>query len=236
MSVSTTENVVALTFDDGPHPEYTPRLLDLLEKHKAHATFFVVGKSAQGNPDILRRLHAEGHAIANHSWDHPSFPLITASERVRQIRACECAISPSGAKIFRPPYVEQSLASRLTLLRLGYQVVLFSVEVGDWWDSDSKRMAGLLATRTRPGSIVILHDALLSHASPGLVPRLVCEPYVDRVPMLTALEMFLEGEGKHFRFVTIPELIRFGSPQRENWFRTTQPGSLEKSQCPQKPK
>jgi peptidoglycan/xylan/chitin deacetylase (PgdA/CDA1 family) len=223
--VVTEEPVAALTFDDGPHPEFTPRLLDLLERHNARATFFMLGEAAQGNQELVRRIAGAGHAIGNHSWDHPSFPLITGRERREQLRACERAIAPYGQHLFRPPYGEQNLASRLDALWLGYKVITWNLVVGDWWDRDADRMANLLANRVRPGSVIDLHDSLRNHPSANLVPPLIRQPYFDREPMLAAVDMFLGRVGTQFRFITIPELIQRGSPRRENWYRTTLPSN-----------
>ena len=134
--VATADPVAALTFDDGPHAEYTPRLLDILARHHARATFFMLGQSAIQYPDLLRRIAQAGHAIGNHSWDHASFPFITGRQRREQIRACARAIAPYGQRLFRPPYGEQSLASRLNILRMRYKVILFNCEVGDWFNPD----------------------------------------------------------------------------------------------------
>src|SRR5262245_56809812 len=71
--VATHEPAIALTFDDGPHPEETPRVLEILERHGARGTFFMVGKSARRYPEVVARAAEGGHALANHSWDHPSF-------------------------------------------------------------------------------------------------------------------------------------------------------------------
>jgi peptidoglycan-N-acetylglucosamine deacetylase len=111
--VHTRESVAALTFDDGPDPEYTPRLLAILERYRAQATFFMTGKAAQAHPELVRRVAQAGHAIGNHSWDHPSFPLISGRERRAQIRACAQALVPYGSRLFRPPYTEQNLGSRI---------------------------------------------------------------------------------------------------------------------------
>lgn len=135
--VATEEAVVALTFDDGPHPEYTPYLLDILEKHLAQATFFMIGKMAQRFPKLVERVVNTGHTIGNHSWDHPSFPHITARERRAQIRTCDKAIAPYGQRIFRPPSGHQSLASRFDALLLGYQVVTWNIVAQDWLDHDA---------------------------------------------------------------------------------------------------
>src|SRR5436305_9326701 len=89
--VDTGEPAIALTFDDGPHPVETPRVLELLERHGARGTFFMVGKSARRHPEIVARAAAAGHAVANHSWDHPSFRRIRGSYRRAQIPWCGAA-------------------------------------------------------------------------------------------------------------------------------------------------
>ena len=77
--VTTRDPVAALTFDDGPHPEYTPLLLNILERYQARATFFMIGDAAQRHPDLVRQVAQGGHAIGNHSWDHPFFPSLSGS-------------------------------------------------------------------------------------------------------------------------------------------------------------
>jgi hypothetical protein len=221
--VSTQSLVAALTFDDGPHPEFTPRLMDILKKYEARATFFMVGEAAQRFPELVRRVAQAGHAIGNHSWDHASFPFISRRERQEQIKACQQAITPYGQRLFRPPYGEQNAVSRLDPLWLGYQVIGWNLEVGDWWDHDPYRMADLLVRRLRPGHIVLLHDALRAHPAADRRPMVTREPYVDREPMLKAVSLFLEQTANRFRFITIPELLRLGHPQRKNWYRVAPP-------------
>lgn len=208
--VSTQEPVVALTFDDGPHPESTPRLLDILEKHQARATFFMVGEAAQRYPDIVRRVAEAGHAIGNHSWDHSSLPLLSGRERRAQIRACEKALAPYGQRLFRPPYGYQSVASRLDALWLGYQVITWSVTASDWQDRDAHWITDQLVNEIKPGSIVLFHDALYTYVE---------KRYTDRGPTLQAVDLLLEHLGGRFRFVTVPELLRSGRPQRRNWYQ-----------------
>jgi peptidoglycan/xylan/chitin deacetylase (PgdA/CDA1 family) len=209
--------VVALTFDDAPSPEFTPRLLDVLERHQAHATFFMIGETAQQYPDLVRRVAQAGHVIGNHSWDHPSFPLISGKERRAQLRACERAIAPYGRRLFRPPYGHQSVASRLDALWLGYQVVTWNQHAFDWLDHDANWMADRLLNQIKPGSVILLHDTLYHTAE---------ERYADREPMIEAVDTFLEQVGDHFRFITVPDLFQHGHPQRQNWYWKPDPDWL----------
>lgn len=208
--VSTQDPVAALTFDDAPHPEFTPRLLDVLERNQARATFFVIGEAAQRHPDLVQRIAQAGHAIGNHSWDHPSFPLISGRERRAQLRACEKVIAPYGQRLFRPPYGHQSVASRLDALCLGYQVIAWNLHAYDWLDHDANWMADRLTNRIKPGSIILLHNALYH------TPEEQC---ADRGPVIEAVNMLLERVGDRFRFITIPELLQRGRPQRRSWYR-----------------
>lgn len=217
--VSTQASVAALTFDDGPDPEFTPRLLDVLARHRAHATFFMLGENARKYPDIVSRVAAEGHAIGNHSWDHPSLPLLTRHERQEQIRACAAVIEPlGGLRLFRPPYGHQSLSSRLDALRLGYQVVAWNVVAEDWLDHDADWTANLLHEQIAPGSVVLLHDAI--RRSMQSIPQ------YNRGPMIRAVDMALERLSDRFRFVTIPELLQCGRPQFAHWYQHPSPEML----------
>lgn len=208
--VATQNAVAALTFDDGPHPEFTPRLLDILGKHRAQATFFMVGEAAQRYPELVRQVAQAGHAIGNHSWDHPSFPLITGHERRAQIRACAKAIAPYGQRIFRPPYGDQTVASRLDALLLGYRVVTWNVLAEDWLDHDADWMVSMLVNHVRHGSVILFHDSL---------HHTIENRYADREPTIKAVEMLLERLSTHFSFVTIPELLQCERPQRRNWYQ-----------------
>jgi peptidoglycan-N-acetylglucosamine deacetylase len=206
VGVRTREPVVALTFDDGPDPESTPRVLDLLARCGAHATFFMVGSEAARYPDLVASVAGAGHAIGNHTWDHPVLPRLNSADRRAQFRECQKALEPWGTELFRPPYLAQSRACRLQALRMRYKVILANVDSEDWWDPDPDRIAERLETGVRPGAIVLLHDAVLG--SSGL--RFPHEPRPDRGAMLQGLERFLNETGAGFRFLTVPELLRKG--------------------------
>ena len=208
--VSTREPAVALTFDDGPHPEDTPPLLDLLARHGARATFFMVGKSARRWPELVRRVAEAGHAIGNHTWDHTSFRLINGRFRRAQLAWCRDALAPYGSPLFRPPYGEQSLASRLDAMRLGYDVVCWDAIAEDWQDDPPEVLVERVMRRLAPGSIVLLHDTLYTT---------VDERFRDRGPMRAAVELLLGRLAGTYRFVTVPELMRLGRPLRWHWYR-----------------
>lgn len=209
--VATHRPFAALTFDDGPHPENTPALLEILARHDARATFFMIGELAMRHPSLVRDVARAGHVVANHSWSHLSFPLLTARERYEQLRRCREALAPYGVMLFRPPYGHQTLGSRWQTLCAGYEVVAFNVHAEDWLSRRAEWMSERLVQRIRPGSIVILHDNLYRSTLTGSQP--------DRQPMLQALDHALERLQHRFRFITVPELLRLGAPRRENWYR-----------------
>ena len=210
-AVATDRPVLALTFDDGPHPEYTPELLGILAKYGARATFFMVGELAVKHPELVHAAALAGHTIANHSWAHVSFPLLTPRECRDQLRRCEEALSPYGAKLFRPPYCHQTVSSRWHTFRAGYDVVGFSIHAEDWLPRSEEWMTERLVRQARPGAIVILHDNIYRSVLP--------EAKHDRKPMLRALERALDRLQGQYQFVTVPELLRWGKPLRENWYQ-----------------
>lgn len=205
--VYTTAPVAALTFDDGPDPGSTPALLDLLRRHGAKATFFMLGMQARRHPELVERAAAEGHCIANHSFDHPRFPALSHHERRRQIRECAAALAPHGRRIFRPPHGLQSVASRLDAFILGYDVVTWNATIEDWLDQMPEQIAERLAAQVRPGSVVLLHDALYDARTPTAI---------NRAAMLAGLDMFMARS--NLEFVTVPELLRRGRTHQANWF------------------
>ena len=208
--VSTAEPVIALTFDDGPHPEDTPPLLDLLDRYGAKATFFVVGKSARSHPELIERMARAGHALGNHTWDHLSMPSLKGRFRRRQLAWTEEALGPHASGLFRPPYGEQSLGSRLDAWAKGLTVVCWDVIAEDWRDDPPEAMLERIYRQLRRGSIVLFHDTLYTT---------VDERYRDRRPTRAAVEQLLRDLGDRYRFVTVPELMRLGRPVRWHWYQ-----------------
>ena len=216
---STIQPVVALTFDDGPHPVDTPLLLDLLERYQAKVTFFMIGKSAEKYPQIVSRTVAAGHAIGNHSWDHPSFSLISGRERRTQIRACATAIAPHGLPLFRPPYAHQNIISRLEAWQLGHEVIGWNLAAADWRGYSATQIYNRLKNGLHPGSIVLLHDTLNTASE---------IQYASREPMLEAVDRLLDQFKDRFHFVTIPDMFQYGDAERRLWFRKANSNSLNR--------
>lgn len=155
-------NAIALTFDDGPHPEWTPRILDALAAAGAKATFFVIGERADRYPDIVRRLAAEGHAVGHHSWTH-SEPGSTSArvllQEIRRTRALLEQLTGRPAPLFRPPHGKLTALKLLAVWWERNAVVLWNKDPKDFGLPDA---AALLAWAERQplvaGDIVLLHD------------------------------------------------------------------------------
>lgn len=158
----TTRRAIALTFDDGPHPERTPRVLDALRKHGAHATFFVTGKNAAAHPDIVRRIMAEGHTIGNHTYSHPAnFPWLGQSKMKHDIDRCDTAlekITGHRPTLFRPPFgitnppLARALGGRYTVA--GWDIRSLDTIAR----RPRQRVFERVRRRLRPGAVVLLHD------------------------------------------------------------------------------
>lgn len=203
--VITEKPYIALTFDDGPDPELTPKVLEILKKYNALGTFFMIGRNAKEYPQIVKQVAQEGHTICNHSWDHPRFPEISSKERKRQIEKCSNVLNPYEVKIFRPPHCNQTIGSRIDIKKLGYSVVTANVEIRDWETDDADRMVNMLLQKVSVGSIILLHDALNS------------SPNRKRDGFLKALDTFLNTTQTHYQFKTLPELLQSGVPHKVNW-------------------
>lgn len=161
-SVNTSRKVVALTFDDGPHPKLTPQLLDLLQREGVHATFFVLGSLATEHPEILQRMASEGHEVANHSWDHPRLPRLSAEKFGHQIQDTTDIIEKAtGQKVtlMRPTYgLYNERVEHALINDYGLDVILWSVDPNDWKKPGAGVVARRLVTGAHPGAILLAHD------------------------------------------------------------------------------
>lgn len=151
------DKVLYLTFDDGPIPNVTPWVLDELAQHGAKATFFCIGRNCESHPAILERIRAEGHAVGNHTWDHPRGRRTPLRKYLRNVVAAQA--STSGT-LFRPPYGSLT-RDQARALRRRYHIVLWDVLSGDFDVRLSGRQcARKVIDRGRPGSIVVFHDSI----------------------------------------------------------------------------
>ncbi|TVY52982.1 Chitooligosaccharide deacetylase, partial [Lachnellula cervina] len=152
---------LALTIDDAPS-DHTPAILDLLAKHDATATFFIIGAQAQSNPSLIRRIHAAGHELGNHAWnDEPSISL-PLSELVRQVKDVDALLpvnaNAGGLKFFRPGSGFFTGEMVRVLGALGYRVALGSVYPHDAQIKNARWNAAHVLSMVRPGAVVIMHD------------------------------------------------------------------------------
>lgn len=157
----TDEQPIALTFDDGPDPEYTPLLLDLLKKHNIKATFFVLGRKAEKYPDLIKRIHNEGHLVGIHNYLHWSNALMTPKTVREQVNNTANVIDRIiGERTFyyRPPWGVINLFDFFLMKQ--YRMILWSVIVGDWKSSGGKRkIKQRLLSKLKGGAIIVLHDS-----------------------------------------------------------------------------
>ena len=195
------DNEIALTFDDGPDPEYTPMLLDLLKRYDAKATFFVVGIHAERHPELLQRMHAEGHVIGIHNYVHKSNWFMRPGSVKRQIhRTSEIIRKATDVRpaYYRPPW---GIVNLFDFSNLGYlQIILWSTLFGDWRKRVGvERLKKRLMKKLRPGEVLLLHDCGSTLGADREAPA----------NMLGALEPFLaEGKNRGIKFVHITEMIR----------------------------
>lgn len=208
--VETTDRVLALTFDDGPHPEYTPRLLDILDRYHAKATFFCVGRFAANHPELIGRIAEAGHVIGIHTWDHPCLPVLGYGEQDLQIRRCAESLNCWGSRLFRPPYGALNFTTGLALLRHGYQSVGWTLASCDWQLQRSEEILGQVSPHIQSGMLLLFHDRIAISS--------LSATYFNREPTLEAVNCLLARLSGTYRFVTVPELLGSGHVVRECWY------------------
>jgi peptidoglycan-N-acetylglucosamine deacetylase len=195
--VETREPFVALTFDDGPAPDHTPRVLEILARHEAHATFFLIGDRAARYPKSVDELRGAGHEVGNHSYTLRSTLRASDEEFVANLERTESVLRMSGPmKLFRPPGGKIRAAQIRIAHERGYRVVLGSAYPYDGAHPPSTYIEWLVRKNLAPGVIVILHDGI-----------------ADPSRSIAALEgILVAGERKGLRFVTVGQLL--GTPSR----------------------
>lgn len=151
-----------LTFDDGPHPEHTGALLDVLAEHGARATFFVIGRNAERHPALMRRIVAEGHALGNHSWSHPQFETLDLAAQREEIARTDALLREYDGRArhdFRPPRGVLPRPMLLDCIRTRRRIAYWSYDSLDYARPPAERLVD--TARRHPlqaGDIVLMHD------------------------------------------------------------------------------
>lgn len=187
---------VALTFDDGPDPESSPQVLDLLAAAGATATFFLVGERAARHPELVRRIAADGHAVGSHSWSHPRPWELSArqlhDDYARGHEAVQDALGRSTA-LFRPPHGHLGAGGLMALLRLRLRPVLWTHDPEDWAAGTTRAQILERLADVQAGDVVLLHDALVPVVLPGGGPSPGEEGAEGRAETIAAVPRLLQA-------------------------------------------
>lgn len=184
----TDDPVLALTFDDGPDPRWTPAVLRVLREHQVTATFFMLSGKAEALPALARQVAAEGHDIGLHGPDHTRLTSLSAAASRRAMAAGKQRLEDvvgQPVTLFRPPYGAQGVNEVLAARRLGMRVVIWNAWAEDWRDQEPAEVADRAARACAPGTILLLHDGYEPHSPADVGPV----PTLDR---RRALELVLE--------------------------------------------
>ncbi len=176
---------VYLTFDDGPIPEATPMVLNLLQRFNAKATFFCIGDNIGKHPEIFRRIIDEGHTVGNHTQNHLNGWKTPLDTYLKNVAACQTGIEKytrPKRKLMRPPYGKITRAQSRALRHQGYEIVMWDVLSADYDTSITPEKCFNNAASCRPGSIVIFHDSVKALPNMGfalerLLKKLSAEGY-----------------------------------------------------------
>ncbi|NLG75352.1 MAG: polysaccharide deacetylase family protein [Xanthomonadaceae bacterium] len=167
---------IHLTFDDGPDPDFTPRVLDVLGEAGMRATFFAIGKQARRFPELIRRAVAEGHEVANHSFSHRHPWFVRERTARAEVRECAEVLSDvlgQRPRFFRPPHGRRRACMDDEARRLGAQTVLWHLSAIDWGPFGRADRIEKRLERIRPNDIVLMHDGKNEHNRPDELLRVL---------------------------------------------------------------
>lgn len=191
----------ALTFDDGPSPDWTPRILEILKKHQVKATFFMVGQALEAHPEVALEVKRQGHSIGSHGWSHRPLPLLDARNLIEEIDRAEQVFTKvlgEKPKYFRPPWGFYNHRVLSELRERGYLTVLWSRSTQDWRNPGVDRILELATRGAQSGEILLLHDA---GNYPGPVPT-------SRQQTVDAIDRLVPDlEARGFQFKNLDEMV-----------------------------
>lgn len=185
---------IAITFDDGPHPVYTPEILSLLEEYDVKATFFVIGQNVDSYPELVKAEVDAGHEVGNHTFSHTNLQREQYEEMCREISRTERLIYENTdfrAKLLRPPEGAYTQAVCDAAAEYDYTIVLWSIDTRDWAHNPPEKIAEQILSEVRGGDIILFHD-YIGRDSPTL-----------KALRLTIPELLARG----YKFVTVSELL-----------------------------
>lgn len=188
----TGRKLVALTYDDGPHPTITPKLIALLKSKNTPATFFLLGQSVKAYPAIARQLAENGFEVGNHSFSHPQLTKLSDDAIRRELTQCaELITSASGGapiRVMRPTYGAHNDRVRRIAAEMGYKIILWDVDTNDWRKRTTEQMVATILSSATDGSIILMHDR-----------------YATTLETTAAVIDELRARG--FTFVTVSEML-----------------------------
>lgn len=193
---SSSKKVIALTFDDGPEDIYTPKILEILKSKGVKATFFVLGEQAKAFPLLLKQIKLEGHAIGNHTWNHPQLPTLTNLQMINTVQSTTAEIEKiTGYKtnLFRPPYGAIKDNQIEILNKLGYRPISWTIDSYDWNGTPANEILSRINKRAVPGGIILMHNFKV----PGRL-----DGTIEALPKLIDS---LRAQG--YEFVKVPQLL-----------------------------
>jgi peptidoglycan-N-acetylglucosamine deacetylase len=206
--------VVALTFDDGPNPPYTNAILDVLERNRVHATFFLVGRAVAAYPEVVRREVRDGDAVGNHTWSHGHMILWDAAQVRASLAKTDNAIYNAAGvrtRIMRPPFGARDWLVLDQARHMGYTPVMWSVPLpNDWEQPAPSVIVDRVMPYVRDGAIIVLHDG-----NRGIVCAKTREPNGTcvRASEIAATQLLvarLRAQG--YELVTVPQLLALKGP------------------------
>ncbi len=160
----TVEKIVALTFDDGPDPIQTPKVLQTLKEQQATACFFCIGRKIKGNEKLLQQIVTEGHLIGNHSFTHSGlFPLYRLSRMKKDLQTCQSElerVTSQPVTLFRPPFGVTNPTIAKAVRQLGYTSIGWNIRTLDTQQPTPDKVLNKIRKGLKPGSIILLHDRI----------------------------------------------------------------------------
>lgn len=175
--LSRRDKTIYLTFDDGPIPELTEWVLDVLKQFNATATFFCVGSNIQKHPSIFQRIAQDGHTAANHTMFHTNGLKVNTAQYMQEVESCACL---TNNKLFRPPYGRMRQAQYKALIKKGYHVIMWDVISYDYEKITPEKCLQNVVKHARNGSIVLFHDNLKANENIRYALPLFLRHYAEK--------------------------------------------------------